>query len=140
MSGNVNSETGGNFHRNPHVEFMIRDKDAWEYSSTRQVNTQVFLVLEAAFEQFGVQLVDIKLEYGIIDGELCVIDEISGGSFRLWPYRSEEPNLDLSNVLSELAPEQRLDKDTYRMGAAPDEVLAKFRAISALTSRFKEVE
>ncbi len=123
-----------------YVEFMIRDKDAWEYSSMRQVNTQVFLVLEAAFAQFGVQLVDLKLEYGIIDGELCVIDEISGGSFRLWPYRSEAPNLDLSNVLSELAPEQRLDKDTYRMGGTPDEVLSKFRAISALTSRFKEVE
>ena len=123
-----------------YVEFMIRDKDAWEYSSMRQVNIQVFLVLEAAFAQFGVQLVDIKLEYGIIDGELCVIDEISGGSFRLWTYRSEAPNLDLSNVLSELAPEQRLDKDTYRMGGAPDEVLSKFRAISALTSRFKELE
>ena len=122
-----------------YVEFMIRDKDAWEYSSMRQVNTQVFLVLEAAFAQFGVQLVDIKLEYGIIDGELCVIDEISGGSFRLWPYRSEAPNLDLSNVLSELAPEQRLDKDTYRMGGAQDEVLSKFGAISALTSRFKEL-
>jgi phosphoribosylaminoimidazole-succinocarboxamide synthase len=123
-----------------YVEFMVQDKNAWEYASMRQVNAQVFLLLEAAFAQFGVQLVDLKLEYGIIDGELCVIDEISGGSFRLWPYRSETPNLDLSNVLSELAPEQRLDKDTYRMGGTPDEVLSRFRAISALTSRFKEVE
>lgn len=122
-----------------YVEFMIRDKDTWEYASMREMNTQVFLVLEAAFAQFGVQLVDMKLEYGIIDGELCVIDEISGGSFRLWPYRSEAPNLGLSNVLSELAPEQRLDKDTFRMGGAQAEVLSKFRAISDLTSRFKEV-
>ena len=121
-----------------YVEFMIRDKDAWEYSCMRKMNTQVFLVLEAAFAQFGVQLVDIKLECGIIDGELCVIDEISGGSLRLWPYRSAAPNLDLSNVLAELAPEQRLDKDTYRMGGTPDEVLSRFRAIAALTSRFKE--
>ena len=123
-----------------YVDFIIRAKDAWEYASMRQVNAEVFLALEAAFAQFGVQLVDLKLEYGIIDGELCVIDEISGGSFRLWPYRSEAPNMDLSNVLSELAPEQRLDKDTYRMGGAADEVLSKFRAISEVTSRFKEVE
>ena len=68
-----------------------------------------------------------------------MIDEISGGSFRLWPFRSDAPDLDLSNVLTELAPEQRLDKDTYRMGGAQDEVLSRFRAISALTSRFKEV-
>ena len=32
-----------------YIEFMIRDKDAWEYPSTSQVNTQVFLILEAAF-------------------------------------------------------------------------------------------
>ncbi|MBB31468.1 MAG: hypothetical protein CME25_21490 [Gemmatimonadetes bacterium] len=89
--------------------------------------------------QFGVQLVDSKLENGIMDGELCVIDEISGGSFRLWPYRSDAPNLDLNNVLAELAPEQRLDKDTRRLGGGQDEVLSKFRAISALTSRFKEL-
>jgi phosphoribosylaminoimidazole-succinocarboxamide synthase len=122
-----------------YVEFMVREKDAGEYAVMRQMNTRAFLILEAAFAQFGVQLVDLKLEYGIIDDELCVIDEISGGSFRLWPYRSETPDLELSNVLSELAPEQRLDKDTYRMGAAPDEVLSKFRAISTLTSRFKEL-
>ena len=122
-----------------YIEFMIRDKDAWEYPSISQVNTQVFLVLEAAFAQFGVQLVDSKLENGIMDGELCVIDEISGGSFRLWPYKSEAPNLDLNNVLAELAPEQRLDKDTGRLGGGQDEVLSKFRVISALTSRFKEL-
>jgi len=29
---------------------------------------------------------------------------------------------------------------TVAMGAAPDEVLSRFRAISALTSRFKEVK
>ena len=56
------------------------------------------------------------------------------------PYRSEAPPLELSNVLYELAPEQRLDKDTYRVGAGQDEVLSKFRAISALTSQFKDVE
>ena len=32
-----------------YIEFMIRDKDAWEYPSISQVNTQVFLLLEAAF-------------------------------------------------------------------------------------------
>ena len=122
-----------------YVDFLIRDKDAWEYASMRVMNAEVFLVLEAAFAQFGLQLVDIKLEYGIIDGELCLIDEISGGSFRLWPYRSATPDLDQGNVLSELAPEQRLDKDTYRMGAAADAVLSKFHAIAEVTSRFREV-
>ena len=120
-----------------YVEFMISDKSAWEYGAMREMNTQVFLLLEASFAQLGVQLVDLKLEYGIVDGQLCVIDEINGGSFRLWPYRSETPRLEQDNVLSELAPEDRLDKDTYRMGGEADEVLSKFRAISRLTSRFQ---
>lgn len=121
-----------------YVDYMISDKDAWEYAAMREMNPQAFLLLEAAFAQFGIQLVDIKLEYGIIDGQLYLIDEISGGSFRLWPYRSETPDLDQDNVLSELAAEQRLDKDTYRMGGGADEVLSKFRAISEMTSRFRE--
>lgn len=122
-----------------YVESMISDKDAWEYAAMREMNAQVFLVLEASFAQLGVQLVDIKLEYGIVDGRLCLIDEISGGSFRLWPYRSETPKLEQDNVLAELAPEERLDKDTYRMGGEANEVLSKFRAISDLTARFREV-
>ena len=122
-----------------YIDFMSQDKDAWEYAAMRTMNAKTFLALEAAFAQFGVQLVDIKLEYGVIDGELRVIDEISGGSFRLWPYRSDDPKLDQENVLAELAPEQRLDKDTYRMGAGSDEVLSKFRAISEVTRQFKGV-
>lgn len=122
-----------------YVEFMISEKKAWEYAAMREMNAQVFLVLEAAFAQFGVQLVDIKLEYGIIDGQLGVIDEINGGSFRLWPYRAQTPRLNQANVLGELAPEERLDKDTYRLGGSADEVLSKFRAISDVTARFREV-
>ena len=82
---------------------------------------------------------DMKLEYGVIGGEVHLIDEISGGSFRLWPYRSEAPQLNQPNVLDELAPEERLDKDTYRMGEAADSVLSKFRAISAITAGFKDL-
>ncbi len=46
-------------------------------------------------------------------------------------------DVDSPEVLSELAPLDRLDKDTYRMGGEADEVLSKFRVISRLTSRFK---
>lgn len=39
-------------------------------------------------------------------------------------------------MLSELDPEGRLDKDTYRMGEGFDKVLSKFEEIATLTSRF----
>ena len=81
----------------------------------------------------------MKLEYGLIDGKVYLIDEITGGSFRLWPYATETPNFNQVNVLSELDPAGRLDKDTYRMGSETDKVLAKFQQIAAVTARFSEL-
>lgn len=103
------------------------------------MNLRVFTHLERAFAHFSTQLVDLKLEYGLIDGEVYLIDEVTGGSFRLWPYAKENPNLKQPNVLSELDPNGRLDKDTYRMGQHIDTVLVKFQAIAKLTAGFKDV-
>ncbi len=122
------------------LDYLSDDKGAWEWSAMRKMNQEVFEILEAAFARFSLQLVDIKLEYGIIDGALCVIDEISGGSLRLWPYRTRTPDLTLPNLLSQLSPQQRLDKDTYRSGEAADEVLSKFQTIADVTSRFSDLD
>ena len=105
----------------------------------RRLNVEVFVALEKAFAQFNIQLVDMKLEYGIIEDDVYLIDEITGGSFRLWPYAKENPNLNQANVLSELNPQGRLDKDTYRMGEKLDQVLSKFEQIAKITAKFGEV-
>jgi hypothetical protein len=83
--------------------------------------------------------VDMKLEYGIIQGSVYLIDEITGGSFRLWPYVRKNPNLHQPNVLTELDPLGRLDKDTYRMGEKIDKVLTKFEEIARVTAKFREL-
>jgi len=122
-----------------YIEFMIREKNAIEYSEARRINAEVFVLLEEAFANFGVQLVDMKLEYGVIGGDVYLIDEITGGSFRLWPYRTENPDLSGDNVLDQLDPAGRLDKDTYRMGGDLGDVKDKFGAIAAITSKFKDL-
>jgi phosphoribosylaminoimidazole-succinocarboxamide synthase len=122
-----------------YVKFMIHNKKATEYSEMRKINDQVFGILEEAFAHFNIQLVDFKLEYGIIDDEVTLIDEITGGSFRLWPYAHENPNLDQENVLDELNPSGRLDKDTYRMGSDLGMVQSKFEVISKITAQFKNL-
>jgi len=122
-----------------YIDFLISSKGANDYKKMREMNQEVFLHLEKAFAAFHVQLIDIKLEYGIIDGEVYVIDEITGGSFRLWPFAKENPNLNQPNVLKELNPDGRLDKDTYRMGEKLDQVLSKFEQIAKITARFGEV-
>ncbi len=123
-----------------YIDYIIKAKNGSEYAVMKKINEQAFGYLEAAFAHFDIQLIDIKLEYGIIDGEVYLIDEISGGSFRLWPYAHKNPNLNQDNVLGELNPEARLDKDTYRMGQSTDRVKDKFAEIAKITCRFQNIE
>jgi len=122
-----------------YINFMIKSKDAQEYAVMQEENVETFLILESAFARFNIQLVDFKLEYGVIDGQATLIDEITGGSFRLWPYAKDKPNLNQKNVLSELNPAGRLDKDTYRMGEEIDQVKSKFAQIAEITAGFRDL-
>jgi len=122
-----------------YIDFIVRSKNGTEFSEMVDLNSKTFIVLEKAFANFGIQLIDFKLEYGIIDGQVTLIDEITGGSFRLWPYAKENPNLDQKNVMSELDSSGRLDKDLYRMGKDLSEVSDKFSKISEITSKFKDL-
>ncbi|MBN2102847.1 hypothetical protein JW835_02300 [bacterium] len=123
-----------------YVDYIIRAKQGGEvYAEMKNINMQTFDILEAAFAHFNIQLVDFKLEYGLIEGKATVIDEITGGSFRLWPYAKENPNLKQANVLSELDPSARLDKDTYRQGETLDSVMNKFAQIARITGEFKNL-
>ncbi len=123
-----------------YIDYIIRAKKGGHiYSDMKRINMQVFEILEKAFSHFKIQLIDFKLEYGIIDGKVTVIDEITGGSFRLWPYAKDNPDLNQPNVLSQLDPDGRLDKDTYRMGEKLESVQSKFEKIAEITSRFKDL-
>lgn len=123
-----------------YVDYIIRAKEGGEiYRKMQELNVEVFHHLEKAFADFGIQLIDFKLEYGLIENKVTLIDEITGGSFRLWPYAKENPTLEKENVLIELDPSGRLDKDTYRQGEALDQVQAKFEKIAEITSGFKDL-
>jgi len=122
-----------------YINFIIKAKGGTEYAKMLELNAEAFGILEKAFAHFNIQLIDMKLEYGIIEGDVYIIDEITGGSFRLWPYARKNPDLNKENVLSELNSEGRLDKDTYRMGQDIDRVKYKFEKIAKITSKFKEL-
>jgi len=123
-----------------YINYIIKAKEGGkDYTDMHKLNTEIFLHLENAFANFDIQLVDMKLEYGIIDGNVYLIDEITGGSFRLWPYAHKNPNLNQTNILNELNPDGRLDKDTYRMGQQIENVLTKFEQIAKITAKFKNL-
>ncbi len=123
-----------------YVDYIIRAKEGGEmFQDMRSINADVFVVLEEAFAKFDIQLIDFKLEYGLIDGKATLIDEVTGGSFRLWPYAHPNPNLSGENVLSELNAAGRLDKDNYRMGGDLSTVQSKFEVIAGITEQFKDI-
>ena len=121
---------------NDFIYYLIKNKNFNDFDTMKEINQKVFFYLEKIFRALGCQLIDFKLEYGIVDGKVTLIDEITAGSFRLWPFRDwyYDSNNDL---YSQLDPSGRLDKDVYRMGGGLKEVYNKFKIISDMTDQFE---
>jgi len=59
-----------------------------EYSALRHLTKRISSVIWDELEVKGMELYDIKLEFGSIDGDFVLIDEVSGGNMRV--YRDGE--------------------------------------------------
>jgi phosphoribosylaminoimidazole-succinocarboxamide synthase len=57
-------------------------------------------LMTAFFKKAGIKLIDFKLEFGRVKGEIVLCDEISPDSCRLWDIETNE----------------KLDKDRFRRG------------------------
>lgn len=79
----------------------------------KQVAGKANILLKELFHKAGIELVDIKLEFGrASDGSLIISDEISPDTCRLWDEETGE----------------RLDKDRFRRDLS--DVVASYRTVS----------
>ncbi len=78
----------------------------------KQIARRINNVLSRDLKKKGIVLVDFKLEFGFIGGEILVGDEISMDSMRLWDGKTHES----------------LDKDVYRFDKG--DVLSTYRSVS----------
>ena len=110
------------------------------------MSEKIFLLLEEAFARENHQYIDQKIEVGIIfngqrydsqQSQIVLVDEITAGSMRVWPYAKANPDLSQPNVLSELDKSGMKDKQLYREGKSLDQVKKGFEQIMEMTARFE---
>lgn len=84
-----------------------------ELGELRAMSLRIDELMTALFAKAGIKLIDFKLEFGRVDGELVLCDEISPDSCRLWDAATDE----------------KLDKDRFRRDLG--NVLDGYRAVLA---------
>jgi phosphoribosylaminoimidazole-succinocarboxamide synthase len=58
-------------------------------------------ILTAHLKDIGIELIDFKLEFGRLNGQIILADEISPDTCRFWDARTHEP-LDLDRFRRDL--------------------------------------
>jgi len=70
-----------------------------EYDSLKEQTKNISNILKADLAKKGLELIDIKLEFGSNNGHVLLIDEISGGNMRVWKDGKSVEPLDLVKIL-----------------------------------------
>ena len=89
-----------------------------ELDELRAMSLRIDELMTALFAKAGIKLIDFKLEFGRVDGELVLCDEISPDSCRLWDKTTNE-KLD----------KDRFRRDLGRVREAYEEILARLEAL-----------
>ena len=70
-----------------------------EYETLKELTQKISGVVKDELAKKGLELYDIKLEFGRVDGEVALIDEISGGNMRVYKDGRYIEPLELSSLV-----------------------------------------
>ena len=70
-----------------------------EYDILRDLTKRISGVIKDCLAEKGMELYDIKLEFGRVDGGIVLIDEISGGNMRVFKDGAIVDPLDLVRLV-----------------------------------------
>jgi phosphoribosylaminoimidazole-succinocarboxamide synthase len=104
---------------------------AGEVGEMENLARLVFLLLEEAWKQQDVVLVDLKIEFGrTTNGKLVLADVIDNDSWRIWPHGRKE---------------EMLDKQVYRNDKTIGEeglerVKRNYERVAEMTAKFMQAK
>ena len=78
---------------------MLGLLSAAEYETLKGLTQKISTLIKEELKTKGLELYDIKLEFGRVDGEITLIDEISGGNMRVYKDDSIVEPLDLVKLI-----------------------------------------
>ena len=78
---------------------MLGILTAEEYEVLKDLTKKITGIINDELMKKGAELYDIKLEFGRVDGKITLIDEISGGSMRVYKDGKYIEPLDITSVL-----------------------------------------
>ena len=70
-----------------------------EYGALKDLTQKISVIIKDELAKKGLELYDIKLEFGRINGQVALIDEISGGNMRVYKDDKIVEPLDLVNFI-----------------------------------------
>ena len=70
-----------------------------EYEELKMLTQKISTVIKDELMKLGLELYDIKLEFGKIDGKIALIDEISGGNMRVYKDGEVLVPLELTRIV-----------------------------------------
>lgn len=71
-----------------------------EYKTARQMTQQIGAIIKEDLAQKGMELYDIKFEFGRVDGQIVLIDDISGGNMRVFKDGQQVDPLELAILIT----------------------------------------
>ena len=70
-----------------------------QYDTIRGETIRVCDIVKDDLESRGLELIDIKVEFGLVDGKIALIDEISAGNMRVYKDGKKLDYLSLSSLI-----------------------------------------
>jgi len=72
---------------------------AQQYDEIQSEAVKICGIVKSDLENRGLELIDIKVEFGMVDGKIALIDEISAGNMRVYQNGSKLDYIALSNLV-----------------------------------------